>query len=76
MYFSKLWLRTQFLVAIKFVRAFLGIVEKWFWRLFVGAMKTLKGVKMLISESAISNWCTNVVPQTLVGSVLTSKTMN
>ena len=24
------------------VRAFLGIVEKWFWRLSVGAMRTLK----------------------------------
>ena len=36
MYFSKLCLRTQFLVAIKFVRAFLGIVEKWFWRLLCG----------------------------------------
>ena len=39
---SKLCLRRQFLVAIKLVRAFLGIVEKWFWRLSVGAMKTLK----------------------------------
>ena len=42
MYFSKLRLRRQFLVAIKLVRAFLGIVEKWFWRLSVGAMRTLK----------------------------------
>ena len=42
MYFLKLCLRRQFLVAIKLVRAFLGIVEKWFWRLSVGAVRTLK----------------------------------
>ena len=46
MYFLKLSSGKQFLVAIKLVRDFLGIVDKWFCCLFVGGLAGLSWVEV------------------------------